>query len=145
MLGADIDASGHQQLEHQWQAALRRSAVISGFNGSFDGLGHTISNLYVKTVGNGGLFATVMTGGIVRNVGMVGGSVSGAIWTGALVGSNMGTISNAYATGSVSGSVSGSGTIVGGLVGVNRAARSATPMPPAASAVRRCRRAGGVQ
>ena len=84
-----------------------------GFSGSFTGLGHTISNLVINTGTSnyGGLFGDAT--GTVRDIGMVGGSVSGGNAVGGLVGyQSGGTISDAYATGAVSGS-----NYVGGLVG----------------------------
>ncbi|MGV8893401.1 MAG: GLUG motif-containing protein [Burkholderiaceae bacterium] len=86
------------------------------FSGTFDGLGHTVSNLTISSPGDYvGLFGSVATGATVRNVGLIGASVSGNSSVGGLVGYNNGTISNSYATGSV---VSGTSN-VGGLVGVH--------------------------
>ena len=67
-----------------------------------------------------GLFSTVDTIGVVRNVGLINPSVtSNAQAIGTLVGTNYGTISTSYASG---GTVSVSGTVnvrIGGLVGLN--------------------------
>ena len=85
------------------------------FSGTFDGLGHTISNLVINRPATSyvGLFGmTVSTGNVVRNVGLVGGSVSGLDYVGMLMGNSNSTISNSYATGSVNGQ-----NYVGGLVG----------------------------
>ena len=90
-------------------------AVVGSFSGSLTGLGHTISGLSIQSSANSvGLIGTIY--GTVRDIGLVGGSVSGGtgIYVGGLVGNNSGTISNAYATGAVSG-----GSYVGGLVGYN--------------------------
>ena len=87
------------------------------FAGTFDGLDHTISGLTINRGGTNavGLFGKTGNGSVIRNIGLVGGSVSGADNVGALVGLNeRGSISNAYATTSVSGANS-----VGGLVGAN--------------------------
>ncbi|MBI1203511.1 MAG: filamentous hemagglutinin N-terminal domain-containing protein, partial [Rhodopseudomonas sp.] len=87
----------------------------SSFDGNFDGQGHIISGLTINrpTADYVGLFG--WSNGTIANVGLVGGSVTGQDYTGALVGSQSdGAISNAYATGSVSGRV-----YVGGLVGSN--------------------------
>jgi len=87
----------------------------TSFTGTFDGLGHTITGLYInRTSSYIGQFGAVGTNGIVRNIGLVGGSVKGGNLVGELVGYNRGTISNAYATGSVTGT-----NAVGGLVGAN--------------------------
>lgn len=50
--------------------------------------------------------------GVVRNIGMVGGSISGARLVGGLVGTNGGTISDSYATGVTNGPL-----YAGGVVG----------------------------
>ncbi|NMM26791.1 MAG: filamentous hemagglutinin N-terminal domain-containing protein, partial [Glaciimonas sp.] len=95
-------------------------AKINDFAGTFDGLGHTISNLTTNQTGANsiGLFGLSSSTSVIRNVGLVGGSVAGGTgnYVGGLVGYNQGTISNSYATGGVS---SGSGYYVGGLVGYN--------------------------
>ena len=90
------------------------------FTGSFDGLGHTIGGLTINrpTAGNGGLFGLTAAASTIRNVGLVGGSVTGFRTTGALVGYNYGTINNSYATGTVSANPA-NGLYVGGLVGSN--------------------------
>lgn len=87
------------------------------FTGTLDGLGHGITNLTINFPGNlnVGLFGYVGSGGTVRNVGLVGGSVTGHSSVGGLVGNNEnGSISNSYTTGAVTGNGS-----VGGLVGYN--------------------------
>ncbi len=93
------------------------------YTGTFDGLGHVISGLTIHRPATNyiGLFGLVSSGGIVRNVGLDGGSVSGRQGVGGLVGGNTGTIQDAYATGAVSGS-----QFVGGLVGYNDAGGSIT-------------------
>ncbi len=90
------------------------------FTGTLDGLGHTLTNLYVNRsiADSAGLFGHVGSGSIVRNVGLVGGSVTNTYSNapvGGLVGVNFGSISNSYNTGNVSGARS----YVGGLVGLN--------------------------
>ncbi|MFT5722556.1 MAG: filamentous hemagglutinin family protein [Motiliproteus sp.] len=90
------------------------TAPITGFNNSsFDGLGHSISNLNINgTVANTGLFSKI-TNTTIRNLGLVGGTVTGLEGTGALVGEMTGSsISNSYSTATVDGDA---GT--GGLVG----------------------------
>ena len=86
------------------------------YTATFDGRGHTISNLYINRRTNRvGLFGVLGSGGNVRNLGIEGGSVTGdGLNIGGLVGYNDfgGTISACSATGNASG-----GGIVGGLVG----------------------------
>ena len=87
------------------------------FTAVFEGNDHTISNLYIDRSSTNyvGLVGNLGSGGEVRNLGTVGGSVTGRFATGGLVGqSYYGTISMCYATGNVTGDIA-----VGGLVGNN--------------------------
>jgi trimeric autotransporter adhesin len=86
------------------------------FTGVVDGLGHAINDLSIarSTTNDVGLFGYTFNAAI-QNIGLTGGSVSGASYVGGLVGYNYGgTISNTYATSGSKGS-----NFVGGLVGVN--------------------------
>jgi hypothetical protein len=106
-LGQDLDAGG----------TIYTSALVSGaFSGTFAGLGHTISKLVINAGSstNVGLFGSTAASGVLRDIGLVGGSVVGTGTVGGLVGSNAGSISDAYTTGSVSGLRN-----VGGLAGSN--------------------------
>ncbi|HQU05076.1 MAG TPA: filamentous hemagglutinin N-terminal domain-containing protein, partial [Acidocella sp.] len=110
------------------------------FTGVFDGLGNTISNLSIKSTGNDvGLFGYVGSSGVIRDIGLVGGSVSGGSGVGGLVGYNSGSISASYATGAVTsdggaggkgfsnGAAGGAGgNDIGGLVGYNSGSISAS-------------------
>ncbi|OUS76552.1 hypothetical protein B1748_10640 [Paenibacillus sp. MY03] len=143
-LGADIDASetagwndgeGFEPIGGNGNAA-------STFTGTFDGAGHVIRNLTVNrpTTDFVGLFGIVGSGGIIRDVGLVEGSitgnsaagglvgygvtgssisssyssvfVNGSVYVGGLAGRQDGAVSDSYATGSASGT-----SAVGGLVG----------------------------
>ncbi|AZL54674.1 filamentous hemagglutinin N-terminal domain-containing protein [Aliarcobacter skirrowii] len=88
----------------------------NNFNGTFDGLGFTISNLYINrpTQSYVGLFGYT-NNATIKNIGLKDVNITGSLFVGGLVGVNNGTISNSYAT----GTVSGTGDFVGGLVGVN--------------------------
>ncbi|SDN57290.1 GLUG motif-containing protein [Vreelandella arcis] len=89
----------------------------SQFDGTFAGLGNTITNLTINS-GNSstGLFSYINTGGVVRDVGLIGGSVtSDSLNLGGLAGRNDGVILNAYNT----GAVASDNNYVGGLVGYN--------------------------
>ena len=126
-LGKNIDASATQG----WNAGagfVPIGTLGTAFSGNFDGLGHTISNLFINATGvvgsNVGLFGLVGTGSglgnvSIRNVGLINPQVLGdGAFVGGLIGdgdSGSGTIavSNSYATG---GMVSG-GAEVGGLIG----------------------------
>ncbi len=117
-LGSNIDASATAT----WNPLGTSPQTYAGFAPiriapyTFDGLGHTISNLsiYRPTTNGVGLFAG--TRGIIRNVGLIGGSVTGGSGVGALVGSGGYIISNTYATTRVSGV-----SDVGGLIGFDDA------------------------
>jgi filamentous hemagglutinin family protein len=100
-------------------AAYTASPIPTFFNGTFEGLGNTISNLTIDdaTDSSVGLFAANF--GEVRDIGLLNADVtatSASNGGGALIGDNDGTVENAFSF----GSVGGSGTI-GGLVGINSA------------------------
>jgi len=91
------------------------------FTGSFDGGGHSISGLSMKsTANNQGLFGYIRgKNAVVENLGLEGGSVSGSRYVGGVAGYNHeGTVQNCYVT----GNVSGSSDSVGGVVGENSGA-----------------------
>jgi filamentous hemagglutinin family protein len=122
VLGANIDAT----LSSGWNTAAGFAPIGAGVNfssytpysGTFDGLGHTITSLTIarSTTPYIGLFGIISASSAIRNIGLIGGTVSGASYTGDLVGVMLfgGTLKNSYATGNVSGT-----TNVGGLVGNN--------------------------
>jgi len=120
-LAADIDATATAS----WNDGAGFDPIGDGnaaFTGIFDGMGHTITGLTINRPGDGdiGLFGVVGNTGIVRNVGLLGGSVHGGVDVGELVGLNNGTISHVYATGNVIGNITGSSNAnIGGLVGQN--------------------------
>ena len=102
LLGNHIDASATTS----WNGGAGFVPVGDGANryaGSFDGLGHTLSNLTIDRSSTDyvGLFGATGSGSVIRDIGLVGGSISGRDHVGGLVGVNSGIISNAYATGSV--------------------------------------------
>ena len=86
------------------------------FTGTFDGQGYEISDLFIARPGESGvgLFGVVRGEGVIENVGVVSGNVTGKDNVGGLVGKNEGTVSNSYASGSVTGNSN-----IGGLVGKN--------------------------
>ncbi len=118
-LGSNIDASATAT----WNAGAGFAPIgnsTTPFIGTMDGLGHSISNLTINlpTTNYVGLIGESGTASVIRNVGLIGGSVSGADYVGGLVGQNYGTVNNNYLTGSVSGA-SNVSVNVGGLVGSN--------------------------
>ena len=94
----------------------------SSFNVTFDGNGHTVSNLYINRTERedspsvSGLFGYAGENSVIRNTGIVGAEVAGTNSVGGLAGWNEGIVKGSYTTGSVTGD-----TEVGGLVGSNRA------------------------
>jgi len=88
------------------------------FRGKFDGDGHVITDLYINRSSTDyvGLFGRT-DGAEISNIGLVGGSVRGDDYVGALVGFNddYSSITTSYAT----GNVTGDDDYVGGLVGRN--------------------------
>lgn len=89
------------------------------FEGTFDGKGYTISNLYIyydiriDEVSDQGLFGYVGTTGTVNNV-EVNGTVTAYNCVGGIIGIKRGIVSNCSYSGSVSGKY-----YVGGVVGFN--------------------------
>ena len=89
----------------------------SAFDTTFDGGGHTISNLYIRRSPTVGLFGVLGSGSTVSGIGLVAASVgaSGYGAAGALAGIGHGVIEDSFADGLVAGCVDN----IGGLVGVN--------------------------
>jgi hypothetical protein len=117
-LGSDIDAS----LTSGWNGGAGFAPIgnsVTPFLGRMDGLGHTVSGLLINRPTNDdvGLFSYVGIGAAVVNLGLIGGSVTGAGRVGALAGDNRGTLNHVYASSAVSGTGSDG---VGGLVGWNQ-------------------------
>jgi hypothetical protein len=98
-----------------WQP-IRSIAVNDAFVGSFGGQGYEICDLFINRPDESdvGLFGAVEAGGVIENVGVVNGNISGYEAVGSLVGYNRGTVKNSYARGDVTGDLD-----VGSLVGVN--------------------------
>lgn len=109
-LAADVDWSG---------AASQTPLGFLGGSGRFDGLGHRLLDLVIAgSADDTGLFS-YNSGGVIRNLGVRGGSVSGGGWVGALVGDNFGVLAHVYSTADVSGIL-----FVGGLVGLHNGSGS---------------------
>ena len=91
---------------------------IIGYEGTFDGKGHTISGLKLEAVDVGcpsGLFGPTQNSSVIRNVGIVNCEFGVTIFpVGGVCGENNGTIENCYTTGSIkSGSNSNGGCVCG--------------------------------
>src|SRR5262249_47779668 len=118
-LGSDIDATATTN----WNQGLGFSPIgvnnITPFTGTLEGLGHTIGNLTINAPGisETGLFGAIGASGVVQNLGLVGGSVTGKEDIGGLVAINSGRITNVHSSLAVNG---GSWAMsVGGLAGFN--------------------------
>ena len=86
-----------------------------GFQGVFEGNGHTISNLTIIGRGGLGLFGHIEYKAEVRNLGIVDANISGSeIDVGGIASSNAGSISSSFCTGRIEGT-----DYVGGMVGWN--------------------------
>jgi filamentous hemagglutinin family protein len=125
-LGKDINAAGTQNWNNSagFMPIGNSSDGTLPFNGKFDGLGHTITRLFVNRLdmSNVGLFAKTTGGSKISNVTLLEGNINGFDSVGGLVGENTGTIDKASYSGSVygdSGVTSEGADSVGGLVGLN--------------------------
>jgi len=107
VLVSDIDASEIENFEPIGNSE-------KPFTGSFDGNGHTISNLMINRPKEWevGLFSRV-EGGSIRNIGIEDVNVSGRRVVGGIVGVNEGEVHESYVTGKISGD-----SVVGGVVGL---------------------------
>lgn len=115
-LGSDIDASATAT----WNGGAGFDPIGSfnaHFSGTFAGLGHTISKLTIQRPASNsiGLFVYTDATAVVREIGLVGGSITGSSFVGGLVSSNAGAILRSYNA----GAVSGSGAVTGGLAAQN--------------------------
>ncbi len=127
-LASDIaaNASGDYALAANYNAApdgtYPASPITTTFNGDFEGLGNTISNLAIEdesnAVSNIGLFAELGPSAEIRYLGLIELSVQAHAHAtiGGLVGENDGLLYGDYSTGKVS---AGQGSTIGGLVGCN--------------------------
>ena len=122
-LGANIDAT----VTAGWNTNHGFAPIgsdSSKFTGTFDGLGHTISNLVTDNSAGGidiavGLFAVTSSTSLIRNLGLINPTVRGFDHSvGGLVGDNSGEVSHTFVEGAT-GSIT-AGSTMGGLVGINR-------------------------
>ncbi len=118
-LGSNIDASDTSTWNSDGSGGYYGFDPIGDstkFEGNFDGLGYTISNLYINNASSNyaGLFGVVDRGSNISNLGLIDVDISGYWYVGGLVGYNYGEITNSYASAEVSGNA-----IVGGLIGYN--------------------------
>ncbi|MCL2066738.1 MAG: InlB B-repeat-containing protein [Treponema sp.] len=117
-LGRHYKLVGNINLIPTWQGGDYWTPIgtyDTPFTGSFDGQGAAITNMTVDSTGDyQGMFGFVGNGGIVRNLNLQGGSVTGGNYVGGVVGANNGgMVQNCYFT----GSITGTGNSIGGVVG----------------------------
>ena len=123
VLGANIDATDTQNWgttnSFQYFTSI---GTTTAFSGTFDGLGHQITNLKVKYTGTSSAFGVGLFGSIagpsvqLRNVALLNESISGNYYAGGLYGKDNNqtiTIDNIY----TSGNISDTGGYVGGIGG----------------------------
>lgn len=98
-----------------WVPLGAQSGSVKAFNGSFDGQGHTISNLYIdSTSEQTGLFGQLGVDGVISNLTLKDVNIKSTMQrTGAVVGYSKGLVSNINVIG---GKVSGTRK-VGGAIG----------------------------
>lgn len=113
LLGKDLDFEGAAFRNIVGIANGATNPVSSGFKGTFDGRGHTLSNVTL-TSDNGGLFGTLAVGSVIKNLAFKNAIVKGN--SGLLTSLCGGRIENCYIEGYLS-SVSGTANLRSSLVG----------------------------
>lgn len=95
------------------------------FTGTFDGDGHTISNINVSTSLYAGLFAKIGATGVVNHLNVSNVSISGACdYAGAIAGQNCGTIKNCVVASPSSVTSANANAKIGGVAGENKSETS---------------------
>lgn len=145
----DIDLSSICNETNPWEPIGNGGGTSGGntFEGSFDGQGHSVKNLYVTGNGNAGLFGYVSAEGTVKNLGVSGSSTSTSgggvaainfgsiencssgvivtatgsnnVYVGGVVDQNHGSVTNCYNTGNITVTGNNNDVYVGGVVAQN--------------------------
>ena len=145
----DIDLSSICNETNPWTPIGNGGGTSGGntFEGSFDGQGHSVKNLYVTGNGNAGLFGYVSAEGTVKNLGVSGSSTSTSgggvaainfssiencssgvivtatgsnnVYVGGVVDQNHGSVTNCYNTGNITVTGNNNDVYVGGVVAQN--------------------------
>ena len=145
----DIDLSSVCNETNPWTPIGNGGGTSGGntFEGSFDGQGHSVKNLYVTGNGDAGLFGYVSTEGTVKNLGVSGTSTSTSgggvaainfgsiencssgvivtatgsnnVYVGGVVDQNHGSVTNCYNTGNITVTGNNNDVYVGGVVAQN--------------------------
>lgn len=111
---ADIDLNvAPFNQENGWEPI---GSFFEPFNGTFDGNGYKIKNLFIDRPDQKfiGLFSMLDENSVIQNVGLENVNVTGGDFVCGIVGYNYGTIEKSYVTGTISGA-----NYVGGIVGYN--------------------------
>ncbi len=104
---------------------LENAGYGTGFNATFDGNGHTISNLGIDRRWESGdewagyrvgLFGLATQNSVIRNLTLAGVNVRGDEEVGGLVGLTLGEVNNVTVSGSVNGATIDTGGVVGFLL-----------------------------
>jgi len=121
-LGADITLNEGNASD--WaENAPEKEWIPFTFGGTFDGAGHTISGVYVKTDNTyNGFFHTINSGAVVKNVKLVnsyieGIQTEGRCGTGSIAGRNLGTIEAVYSNAIVKNA--NGALMTGGIAGIS--------------------------
>ncbi len=120
VLTDDIDLGGHP-----WDpiGSVKPSGTgidtnaHNGYNGTFDGAGHTVSGLSIATKEPGaGLFGYIYVGGVIQNL-TVRGSIHCGQYAGGIVSAAAGRVENCVSYVDITSDVEGRNLFVGGIVG----------------------------
>jgi len=115
ILTADLDLAGIAITPVAPDTSTNSGFQGTSFTGAFDGQGHVIRNPVIYQLASSyiGIFGHLDAPAQIRNLGIVGGEITGNSSVGALAGSiSRGAVTNSYASSSVIGQAA-----VGGLVG----------------------------
>lgn len=120
-LTADIDLTSVElEYDHDYDGTEESNwPLIYNYQGTFDGGGYTIKGLTVKATEyqNAGLFESLASGAVVKNVNLVDVTLTGYDVGGVAGVNNGGTVQCCSVSGNVN--ITGSGTAAGGIVGNN--------------------------
>jgi len=108
----DINLGGYDESNGTWDNTKAWTPITTlGSNGVVDGLGYTITGLYINgTQDYQGLFGTL--NGTARNINVKNDYLKGGQYVGAIAGKNQGIIENCYNSGEIVGT-----SYVGGISG----------------------------
>ncbi len=116
-LSKDIDASSTSSLNEGKGFSPIGISNTNQFRGTFNGQGHTISNLFMdwgSTTDTQGLFGSTADGSVISNLALDNASINGDQYIGGIAGQNYGEIVKCSTNGSFTGKDD-----VGAIAGVN--------------------------